>query len=677
MEGNSINDQNSFINTYNSFLKNDNKIDVKEFQELKKIALSDKNIDNEEKEIFIKIGKTIKDEKELKEFKPKDNDNFNKDIYSFLEQGFNSIKGKSVSTNLSFVDESSDKKTAQTDVFLQQWLQGELDQTKTTADRFNGLKTQGSPPQQFTKDSISTTKFKDAPPLDIFSNVKNIDDLKKQVDEYYKTLGKTYSTNEIAQMMGKLYSNYYSSGTGGAIPADINAFDLYNKKSGVCVQIHAGIAAYRQSQGQEAYVITSSSVANPHVFLVFKDGDKWYIQNYGTIVETDARHIKELFDKAMPEEVRPRIYKVNNDGGLKPVAKDFLTNTGIEDRRFSDESGIGDFNPFNNPKSGFSIGNDGISFFNKGIYTGFDPNKGTLGFGYYNLKPVHEGLKLNGFGIEGNVYKNQVMGKWEMEKRWLSDNNFGRYHFSLFGGVELGIQKPIAWNDLEAQDRKIGKLGVSYSRNDSWLFGSGKLKLETGYDTKFRGVWSYALDDNTKEAFLDGQNNPDAKYYGDLNRMYGDLNTEFGGHIGTYYKPTEDLTIRTGTRLGIDLSNFDALKKWDQGLLHTLEPSTYFEMMYKKKGFVGGVLAELPFIEPRDFKIGAMAGYTPNDKLTFGTSFFRESILGQGIDTFKTSIEYRPTKNLFMRTGVELPIYEGSELKKEDIKWTGGIGGYW
>lgn len=235
-----------------------------------------------------------------------------------------------------------DGRTERTDSFLRQWMRDAFDPRLTDGQRLD---------EALRRDPLSARSFSQiqgdasrAPSLGTLGHISSFDDLRTRVDGQ---LPAGADFNRTALDMGARFgSRNYAYGAGGSVPADVSAFDLYNKQKGVCVEIHAAVAAYRRAHGQEAYVVGSSAVGSSHAFLIFKDHGKWYVQNYGTVVGTNARNLRELFDRAMPEEVRPTLYEPQADGSMKRVGGDFVTNGGMADRRFTDHAGTGDFDPF-------------------------------------------------------------------------------------------------------------------------------------------------------------------------------------------------------------------------------------------------------------------------------------------------------------------------------------------
>ncbi|MEZ0370984.1 MAG: hypothetical protein ACAI44_17965, partial [Candidatus Sericytochromatia bacterium] len=355
----------------------------------------------------------------------------------------------------------------------------------------------------------------------------------------------------IAQMLGRdLGSNYEGF---VSLIGDVNAFSVLNDRGGVCSDIHAAITAFHTAQGKEAYVLMSSGNDYAHVISVFRGDDgKWVIQNYANIVETGITTLEELYDKVMPENREIKLWKVNDDGSLRQVVTDHLTATGRAERRFRAEAGVGDFSPWY-AQEGISVGTDGVSVYKDGLYAGVKPAEGEAAIGYYTR--VEKGGKdqIRGLAIEGQegtneagYHREHLDAKYESEKRWVTEDTFGREHFSVYAGAQGAMAAPAYWSEegVAAEERDpLARIGVSYARNQSKVYGEQKLKFELGYDAKATGTASASVYDpvNFQTAGL----------------MYSDAGIEAKLITGAFYQPSRDLMVRAGLASGVDLGKID------------------------------------------------------------------------------------------------------------------------
>jgi len=432
--------------------------------------------------------------------------------------------------------------------------------------------------------------------------------------------------------------------------------------SGVCNDIHAVNTALRQSLGQEAYLVMTSGSDAMHVFSVFKEDGTWNIQNYGMILKTDAKTITELFDQAMPEQRKIKIYDVDSSGNVKQVTTDHLTAMGLAERRFRAESGVGGFDPWT-AQNGLTVGNNKISIVNNGAYFGFDPTTNSFGLGLYKKDELGDTRKIMGGAIEGSVAKNQygynyshLDAKFETELKYdnAEKQNFGREHFSVFGGIEKSTV-PTYWGGISdgstpvVDDGYATRLGVSYARNDSKLFGDSPIKFELGHQTK-AGITLTVPD----VAYKSGELSDLYKFGG---RMYGDLTLESKLVTGMFVQPNKDLTVRFGLATGLDLPKADGFKDIPEQLKNVFESDAYLDVSYSKGPIAVNAMGYVPLTNPTQYKFGGGVAVTPIDNLAIGVSYLNERIVNDVIDSAKIGIQYNPADNITLGASLTTPLF--------------------
>ena len=467
-----------------------------------------------------------------------------------------------------------------------------------------------------------------------------------EVDDYIKN-----NFDAIAQALG------------GAIPykgftsfiGDSNGFQALNDGYGVCTDIHASVTAFRKAFGQEAYLVMTTGSDAAHVFTIFKDNGTWNIQNYNQIVKTSAKTISELYDQAMPEQRKIKIYDVEADGNVKQVTTDHLTATGLAERRFRAESGVGSFDPWTTPE-GLMIGSNELSFNKNGFYLGLNPQDQTARTGYYKKSVEGDTQKLTGGAIEAQSYKNangyetkHIDAKFETEKKWDNADTqvYGRSHFSVFGGVE-SAPMPLYWQDASDGGTPVAKdpaarLGVSYERNDSKLYGTGPLKFELGDQTKLGATLT--LNTKTPLSF---------DYVG---RMYSDLTAESKLVTGAFYQPNRDLTVRAGLATGVDLAKIDGFKDAGEQIKNVVESDAYMDVNYGKGPIAVKAMGIVPLTNPSQYKVGVGVAIAPTDSLTIGATYLNEGIVKDHLDYLNVGLEYKPSKNITMGAGITTPLF--------------------
>jgi hypothetical protein len=469
---------------------------------------------------------------------------------------------------------------------------------------------------------------------------------KEQLDEYIKK-----NLNSIATDLGdKIPYEGFTSFVG-----DIDGMKALNDGYGVCTDIHAAVTSFRKSFGQEAYIVMTTGSDAAHVFTIFKEDGKWNIQNYGNVYQTDARTIAELYDQAMPEQRKIKIYDVAADGTITQKTTDHLTATGLAERRFRAEAGTGNFNPWTT-EDGLNIGTNEISFAKNGAYLGINPTDNTVRAAYYKKTEEGDTRKIQGGSIEGQYFTNpngydrkHIEAKYDIEKKYDNAEKqiYGRSHFSVFAGVEA-TPTPLYWSDISDGSTTVATndpavhAGVSYSRNDSKLYGSGPLKFELGHQTNLRGVLTFSGEDPLS--------------YDYVGRMYSDAVAESKLVTGAFYQPTRDLTIRTGLASGVDLAKIDGVKDPVEQLKNIAESDAYLDISFAKGPVAVNALGIVPLNNPTQYKVGAGLAFVPTKSIAIGATYIHEQIVNDKIDSLRVGAEFRPTDSVAIGASVSTPV---------------------
>ena len=332
-----------------------------------------------------------------------------------------------------------------------------------------------------------------------------------------------------------------------------------------------------------------------------------------------------------------------------------MTATGLAERRFKSEAGVGSFNPWIS-QDGLTLGSDEISIAKNGFYLGVNPLDKSAKTAYYKKSEEGDTKKIIGGAIEAQDYTNSngytykhVDAKFEMEKKYDNGDKqiYGREHFSAFAGAEVA-PSPIYWNNATdggatsvAKDPAI-RFGVSYSRNDSKLFGQSPLKFELGHQTKLGTTVTFS----SKEPL-----SPD--YVG---RIYGDAIAESKLVTGAFYQPTKDLTVRAGLASGVDLAKIDGVKNAGEQVKNVLESDAYLDVSYGKGPVAVKALGMVPLHNPSQYKIGAGIAVAPTSNFAIGATYIHEKIVNDNIDSLHLGVEYKPVKNLTLGAGISTPL---------------------
>lgn len=565
------------------------------------------------------------------------------------------IKNKKANSKPKTTIFKTDEEKGTAEKFLNKFSGNAFDPVRIVEDRFLNLK---SINPASLKGNIQIIPFND----NGYVNIEGLKDVKKLNDLVTKALGpnptkeqiEEYKKNKLnvdAQYLGAkiTYDGFV------AFIGDANANDAMQKGYGVCTDIHAIVTAYRKAFGQEAYMVMTTGSDSAHVFTIFKENGTWNIQNYGNIVKTDAKTIAELYDQVMPEQRKIKIYDVDANGNVVQLTTDHLTATGLAERKFKAESGVGNFNPWIS-EDGITLGNNEISLSKNGFYLGVNPSDNSVKTAYYKKTENKDTKKIQGAAIEAQDYTNKygytykhIDAKYEMEKKWDNGDThvYGREHFSVFAGAEQA-QQPIYWADINdgatnvAADSPAVRFGVSYSRNESKLFGNGPLKFELGHQTKLGTTITFSTDDPLSY-----------KYTG---RIYSDAIAESKLVTGAFYQPTKDLTVRAGLASGVDLAKIDGIKDAKEQIKNVVESDAYMDVSYGKGPVAVKALGLIPLNNPSQYKVGAGVAIAPTKNLTIGATYINEKIVKDNIDTLHFGAEFRPAQNVTLGAGIAIPL---------------------
>jgi hypothetical protein len=563
----------------------------------------------------------------------------------------------------------SDEEKGAAQKYLDRFSNNAFDQNRSVEDRLLTLKPVNDTALKGNISQISADPTIGSVKLGDMKNVHSFDDIinatenslaknskvknalgpnpsKEQLDAYIKK-----NLNSIALNLGDdiPYEGFTS------LLGDIDGMKALNDGYGVCTDIHAAVTSFRRSFGQESYLVMTTGSDAAHVFNIFKENGKWNIQNYGKTYQTDASTIAELYDQVMPEQRKIKVYDVGPDGTISQKTTDHLTATGLAERRFRAESGAGSYNPWT-AENGVNIGNNDISITKDGMYLGVNPSDNTLRAAYYKKTEDGDTRKIQGGSIEGQYLTNpngyerkHIDAKYDVETKYDNADKgvYGRTHFSVFGGVEA-TPTPVYWGNVSDGSTTVAsndpaiRLGVSYSRNDSKLYGKGPLKFELGDQTNLRGVLTFSGSDPLS--------------YDYVGRMYSDVTAEEKLVTGAFYQPNRDLTIRTGLATGVDLGKIDGFKNIPQQLKNVAESDAYLDVSYSKGPVAVNALGLVPLHNPSQYKVGAGIAIVPTKQIAIGATYIHEQIVNDKVDSLRVGAEFRPADNVAIGASVSTPL---------------------
>lgn len=545
-----------------------------------------------------------------------------------------------------------------------------FDPLRSTEDKFLNLKSINEDALKGSISKLEIDKTVPAIPLNTLKDVKTNEDFVNAIKDYIsknpKVLQELGTKNPTDEQITQYILNNLDSiaqNLGDDIPydgftsliGDSNGFLTLEQGYGVCTDIHATVTALRKAFGQEAYLVMTSGSDAAHVFTIFKKEGKWHIQNYDSVYKTSANTVSELYDQVMPEQRKIKMYDVEADGNIKQKITDHLTATGLSERRFRSESGSGSFNPWTSPE-GLTLGSGELSYAKNGFYIGINPNDNTIRGAYYKKTQEGDTQKVQGASVQGQYFENKygyeqkkVDIKYDVEKKYdnADEKKFGRSHFSVHTGVEA-TPEPIYWSNLSdggtsvSSDDTAVRVGVSYSRNDSKLYGDNKVKFELGHQTKLAGTITFSAKDPLDPAYV--------------GRMYSDLTAESKMVTGAFIQPNKDLTIRTGLASGVDLAKIDGFKQAGEQIKNVVESDAYLDVRYSKDKVALNTMAIVPLHDPTQYKIGGGIAIVPTDKLVIGATYIHEKILNDNVDKVRVGMEFSPVQNVTLGANVSTPL---------------------
>ncbi len=467
-----------------------------------------------------------------------------------------------------------------------------------------------------------------------------------EIKEYIQTNG-----NAMAQQLGDDLSSKYSSYTSVGLTGDVDVTAPF-RSSGpddpnvvVCTNIHAAVAAYRQEVlGQEAYVMTTNGDDQAHIVTVYFDEQKqsWNIQNYGTVVETDAKNMRQLFEEYLPEQRHMTLGKVTPDGiGLE---RDTRTALGEREYRFRSQLGAGNHQP-GQQGNHVELGNRELAVGVGGLKVSFDPRTTTAALNYHTRSTEGNTQKTQGLGVEAQDHTNahgfqrqRVDAKYEWESVTHEQVNTGHEKYTRqYTNIHAGIEDTsetgqIYWPGYR-DTGAAARVGGFYSLTQNHLFGTRPLRFELG--TQFNAGAT---------ATVATQGNDFYTRY--ATRMLGDAVLEGQASLGIRYDKG-GLSARTGLTPRIDLANINGVANMGQQLNNIAELDAYGEVSYQgDKGRVA-LMGQADLRHPGVFEVGAMTELNVTDKLSWANSAYHQNDPLLGNQTgLRTGVQYAPAKNL-------------------------------
>lgn len=352
----------------------------------------------------------------------------------------------------------------------------------------------------------------------------------------------------------------------------------------VCTDIHASLTAWHNANGNEAYTVSTSSNDAAHVFTIFKDPntEKWNIQNYGTVVETDAKDVRDLYDRYMPGQRNIRFYSVNENGELKQERK-VNTAVGMREWDFRNNLGAGNYDP-TTTKQGVDLGSMGVSATFGGFNVNFNPQNTTVGLNYHTQEQNGNTQRIQGVGVElqdhtENAYTTRRADvKYERRSSTFeqhSPNHLERTtrHLSAYAGVEEASGSPIYWRDTNDGSTPVGdndtgvRFGAQYNNvNHHYLrLGDSNSFFLTGHQASIGATGTLSASSSGADVY--------ETYAG---RMLNDLNAKVSTPVGlAYITPTT--FVQGGVLLGANLANFDGVESTGEQIGNMLEASAFVE----------------------------------------------------------------------------------------------------
>ncbi|MGV3524333.1 MAG: hypothetical protein ACO1RX_08915 [Candidatus Sericytochromatia bacterium] len=356
----------------------------------------------------------------------------------------------------------------------------------------------------------------------------------------------------------------------------------------VCTDIHASLTAWHNANGNEAYTVSTSSNDAAHVFTVFKDPktEKWNIQNYGTVVETDARDVKDLYDRYMPDQRNIRFYSVNAQGELQQERK-VKTATGLREWDFRNNLGAGNYDP-TTAKQGVDLGTSGLSATFGGFNLNFNPQNTTLGLNYHTRSQNGNTEVIQGVGAElqdhtaNGFTTRRADVKYERrstEFETHSPNHLEQtsHHVSAFAGVEQAPGDPIYWRDTNDGATPVGG-------NDTGVRFGGQYNHVNRHYFRLGESNQFFLTGHQESIGLTGTLSATGKgadvYETYAGRMLNDITAEVRVPVGLA-RITPTTFVQGGVMLGLNAAHFDGVKDPGEQVGNMLEADAFVEGRWK------------------------------------------------------------------------------------------------
>lgn len=478
-----------------------------------------------------------------------------------------------------------------------------------------------------------------------------------EVNDYLQANG-----NAMAQMLGSDLGDKYSSFTSVGLTGDVNTLDPFRSTGPddpnivVCTNIHASVAAYRQEVlGQEAYIMTSNGNDQAHIVTVYKDNDKntWNIQNYGTVVETEAKDLRQLFEEYLPDQRHITLGSVKEDNiGL---ARDTRTALGEREYRFRSQLGAGAANLDTQRGNFIEAGNQEFAAGLGGLKVSFDPTTTTAALNYHTRTVEGNQETIRGMGIEGQDHTNdfgfqrqRIDAKYESQKVTHEQvkpghEKYTRQYFNVHAGLEQTSQDgPIYWAN-NTDTGPAARAGAFYSHTQNNLYGTRPLRLEWG--TQFNAGVTATVGTQGKDFY--------SQY---VTRTLGDAVLEGQTNIGLRYDK-EGLSVRGGLTPRIDVANINGVQHFGQQLNNTFELDAYGEVSYQGDRGQVAVMGQADLRHAGVFEVGAMTQLNLTEKLSWANSFSHQNdpLLGNRTG-WRTGVQYEPLErlNIYGNVGTNL-----------------------
>lgn len=426
----------------------------------------------------------------------------------------------------------------------------------------------------------------------------------------------------------------------------------------VCTDIQASITAFRQAHGQEAYIVSTSDNDSAHVFSVFKDKGTWNIQNYGTVVRTDAKDLRELYDKYMPNQRNIRLFSVDDKGGIHQERK-VQTATGWREWDFRNNLGAGNYDP-TTARQGVNVASNNLGVTYGNFNFNFNPQNTTMGLNYHTQSNDGNTRQVQGVGIEAQDHTNEagfrvrrLDAKVERRTTDVEQHSPGHVsqtqtHLNLHAGVEQTPGSPIYWQDASDPSTAVGgedtavRFGAMWRRNSTHLLGQNPLRLELGHSQALGGTGTLSVTPQESSDIYQ-------LYSG---RMYNDLTAEVRGNIGAVYTPRPDLMLRAGVTPGLNFANIDGFKSFGQQAGNVAELHAYGEARWTPGRWTLAAMANADLRNPGVFQVGAVAEYGLSDRLRWATqvSHSNDPLLGNRTGV-RSDLMFSPRSNVALSAG--------------------------